>query len=61
MTISSVESQKGVTTIQECSIENKNGAITAQSLWHFCPSDSQRTLLNNDLMPFWLSTDGMEN
>ena len=30
---SSVESQKGVITIQQCSVENQKGATTVQSLW----------------------------
>ena len=31
--ILSVESQKGVMTIQRCSVENQKGAIVVQSLW----------------------------
>ena len=30
---SSVESQKGVNTIQHCSVENQKGASAVQSLW----------------------------
>ena len=31
--MSSVDSQKGVITIQRCSVENQKGAIAVQSLW----------------------------
>ena len=31
--VSSVESQKGITTVLRCSIENQKGAIAVQSLW----------------------------
>ena len=31
--ILSVESQKGVISIQLCSVENQKGAISVQSLW----------------------------
>ena len=31
--MSSVESQKGIIPIQQCSVENQKDAITVQSLW----------------------------
>ena len=31
--ISSVESQKGVSAGQRCSVENQKGPITVQNLW----------------------------
>ena len=33
--ILSVESQKGISTIQQCSIENQKGSIAVQSLWPY--------------------------
>ena len=41
---SSVESQKGVTSVQMCSVENQKGAIAVQSIWR-------------SWAPFWFSTE----
>ena len=43
--ISSVESQKGVITLQRCSVGNQKGGIAVQSFGDSRPSGSQQTIV----------------
>ena len=53
----SVESQKGVITIQQCPIEDQKGTIAVLILWQKRPSGSQWNIIETALTPFWLSAD----